>query len=51
MELSVTVADLKKARTTQNTQQWEIDRLMCELGKKSLLAQANLKKFLEKSRE
>jgi uncharacterized Fe-S center protein len=32
-------------------QQKEIDRLMGELGKKSFLAHANLKKIMEKFRE
>jgi hypothetical protein len=47
MELSVAVEDLKKVRTTQGTQQKEIARLTGELGKKSLVAQANLKKIVE----
>jgi chromosome segregation ATPase len=51
MELSMAVADLKKARTNQDTQQREIDCQMGELGKKSFLAQANLKKIVEKFRE
>jgi hypothetical protein len=48
MELSVTVGDLKNARTTQGMQQKEIDYLTGELGKKSLLTPANLKKIVEK---
>jgi hypothetical protein len=43
--------DLWKSRTTQVTQQKEIDRRMGELRKKTFLAQANLKKIVEKFRE
>jgi hypothetical protein len=48
LELTVTVEDLWKTRSNVNTQQREIDRLMDELGKKTFLAQANLKKIVEK---
>jgi chromosome segregation ATPase len=51
MELSVATKDLKMVRTNQNLQQWEIDRLMGELGKKTELVQANLKRIVEKFRE
>jgi DNA repair exonuclease SbcCD ATPase subunit len=51
MELSVAVGDLKNARTIQGMQLKEIDRLTGELGKKTFLAQANLKKIVEKFRE
>jgi hypothetical protein len=51
LELTVTIADLQKARSNGNTQQWEIDHLTDELGKKTFLAQANLKKIVEKFRE
>jgi hypothetical protein len=51
MELSVAVRDLMNARTIQGMQQKEIDRLTGELGKKSFLAQANLKKIVDKFRE
>jgi ribosomal protein L44E len=47
----VAVADLKKARSNSSAQQREITRLTAELGKKTLLAQANLKKIVEKFRE
>jgi hypothetical protein len=49
MELSVAVKDLKKARANQDAQQWEIDRLMGELGKKSDMTQANLKRIVKNS--
>jgi DNA repair exonuclease SbcCD ATPase subunit len=51
MELSVVSQDLKKVRANQNSQQWEIERLMGELGKKMELLQANLKRILEKFQE
>jgi hypothetical protein len=51
MELSMAVEDLKKARKISNAQQNDIDRLRDELGKKAYLAQANLKRILEKFRE
>jgi predicted nucleic acid-binding Zn-ribbon protein len=51
LELTVTVADLQKTRSNVNTQQREIDRLTDELEKKTFLAQANLKKIVEKFRE
>jgi hypothetical protein len=51
LELTVTIADLHKARSNGNTQQREIDRFTDELGKKTFLAQANLKKIVEKFRE
>jgi hypothetical protein len=51
LELTVTIVDLQRARSNGNTQQWEIDRLTDELGKRTFLAQANLKKIVEKFRE
>jgi hypothetical protein len=51
MELQVAVADLKTARSNSSAQQREITRLTAELGKKTLLAQANLKKIVVKFRE
>jgi hypothetical protein len=51
MELSVAVEDLKKAREIIDRQQKYINRLTGELGKKMFLAQANLKKIVEKFRE
>jgi uncharacterized coiled-coil protein SlyX len=51
MDLSAAIADLEKARASHDKQQRDIDRLMGELGKKSFLAQANLKKIVEKFRE
>jgi chromosome segregation ATPase len=48
MELQVAVADLKKARSNSSAQQREITRFTAELGKKTFLAQANLKKIVEK---
>jgi hypothetical protein len=48
MELTVTVEDLQKTRSNVNTQQREIDQLTDELGTKTFLAQANLKKIVEK---
>jgi chromosome segregation ATPase len=51
MELSVGVGDLKNARQIQRMQQKEIDCLMGELGRKRFLAQASLKKIVEKFRE
>jgi hypothetical protein len=51
IELSVAIGDWKNAMTIQGMQQKEIDRLTGELGKKSFLAQANLKKIVEKFRE
>jgi hypothetical protein len=51
MELSVAVEDLQKSRMFRDTQQKEIDRLTGELGKKMVLAQANLKKIIEQFRE
>jgi chromosome segregation ATPase len=51
LELQVAFADLKTARSNSNAQQWEINRLTAKLGKKTLLAQANLKKVVEKFRE
>jgi hypothetical protein len=51
LELSVAVKDLKKARANQEAQQWDIDRLMGELGKTPAMARANLKRIVEKFRE
>jgi hypothetical protein len=51
MELSVATKDLKKVRANCEAQQWEIDRLMGELGKKTDLVQANLRRIMEKFRE
>jgi chromosome segregation ATPase len=51
LELSVAVKDLKKARANQDAQQRDIDRIMGKLGKTSIVAQANLKKIVEKFRE
>jgi chromosome segregation ATPase len=51
MELSVAVEDLKRAQANQDAQQWDTDLLRGELGKKSFLAQANLKNIVEKFRE
>jgi hypothetical protein len=51
LELSVANEDLKKARACRDAQQQDIDRLMGELGKKSFLARANLKRIVEKFRE
>jgi hypothetical protein len=48
MELSVATKDLQKVRANQNLQQREIDRLMGELGKKTELVQANLKRIVKK---
>jgi chromosome segregation ATPase len=51
LELSVATKDLKKVRVNQDAQQREIDRLMDELGKKTEMAQANLKRIVKKFRE
>jgi hypothetical protein len=51
LELQVAFADLKTARLNSNVQHWELNRLTAELGKNTLLAQANLKKIVEKFRE
>jgi hypothetical protein len=51
MELSVALKDLRKAQSISNQRQKEIDRLQDELGKKAYLAQANLKRIVEKVRE
>jgi hypothetical protein len=51
MELSMATKDLKRARTNFDAQQWEIDRLKGELGKKTDLVQANLKRIVKKFRE
>jgi hypothetical protein len=51
LELLVAVKDLKKAQANQHAQQWDIDHLMGELGKKSFFTLANLKKIVEKFRE
>jgi hypothetical protein len=51
MELSVAVEDFKKAREIRDKQQKDVDRLTGELEKNTFLAQANLKKIVEKFRE
>jgi hypothetical protein len=51
LELSVAVEYLKKARANQEAQQRDIDGLMGELGKTSVMARANLKRIMEKFRE
>jgi hypothetical protein len=51
MELSVAVGDLRKSRMFRNEQQKDINLLQAELTKKTFLAQANLKKIVEKFRE
>jgi hypothetical protein len=51
LELSVVVDNLKKARACRDARQQDIDRLMGELGKKSFLAQTNLKRIVQKFRE
>jgi hypothetical protein len=43
--------DLKKAQNSRDAQQKKNDRLRSELGKKAFLAQANLKKIVDKFRE
>jgi hypothetical protein len=51
MELSVAVEDLRKSQMFWNEQQKDINQLQAELAKKTFLAQANLKKIVEKFRE
>jgi hypothetical protein len=51
MELVVTKKDVRRARSISNQRQKEIDLLQDELGKQAYLAQANLKKIVDKFRE
>jgi predicted nucleic acid-binding Zn-ribbon protein len=48
LELSVAKDDLKKARESRDAQQKESDSLRSKLGKTTFLAQANLKKIVDK---
>jgi hypothetical protein len=48
LELSVAKEDLQKAHNSRDKQLKESDRLRNELGKKALLAQANLKRIVKK---
>jgi predicted nuclease with TOPRIM domain len=51
LELSVAKDDLQKARTNWDAQAKESDRLRNKLEKRAFLAQANLKRIMEKFRE
>jgi chromosome segregation ATPase len=51
MELAVTKKDVRMARSVSNERQKEVDQLRDELGKKQYLAQANLKRIVDKFQE
>jgi hypothetical protein len=51
MELAVLRKDVQKARSVRQELQKNVDQLQEELGKKVYLAQANLRRIVDKFRE